>query len=75
MISSNMRSELFSYSILIVGGAGTFGSSTALHLSRRGYTNIHILDPYALPSQQSAGNDLNKVSLVIHQHLILPTYM
>lgn len=33
--------------ILIIG-AGVFGLSTALHLSRRGYTNVHIFDrqPY-----------------------------
>jgi sarcosine oxidase/L-pipecolate oxidase len=52
--------------ILIVGGGGTIGSSTALHLARRGYTNIHILDVFPIPSGNSAGNDLNKV-----RHLLL----
>jgi len=49
--------------IVIVGGGGTFGSSTALHLVRSGYTpsNITILDVYPVPSPQSAGNDLNKI--------------
>lgn len=47
--------------ILIVGGGGTIGSSTALHLVRRGYTNVHIMDVYPIPSLQSAGNDLNKI--------------
>lgn len=49
--------------LLIVGGAGTMGSSTALHLVRSGYTpsNITILDVYPIPSAQSAGNDLNKI--------------
>ncbi|KAL1630893.1 hypothetical protein SLS54_000767 [Diplodia seriata] len=46
--------------ILIVGG-GTWGSSTALHLARRGYKNITVLDPYPVPSAISAGNDVNKI--------------
>ena len=49
------------HSVLIVGGGGTIGSSTALHLHRRGYTNIHLLDAYPIPSAQSAGYDLNKL--------------
>jgi glycine/D-amino acid oxidase-like deaminating enzyme len=48
--------------ILVVGGGGTMGSSTALHLARRGYTDIRVLDVYESPSANSAGNDLNKVS-------------
>lgn len=47
-------------SILIIG-AGTWGCSTALHLARRGYTNIKVLDPYPIPSPISAGNDVNKI--------------
>ena len=47
--------------ILIVGGGGTIGSSTALHLARRGYTDIRLLDKYENPSANSAGNDINKV--------------
>lgn len=49
--------------VLIVGGGGTIGSSTALHLVRAGYTpsNLVVLDPYPIPSAQSAGNDLNKI--------------
>jgi hypothetical protein len=46
--------------ILIVGGGGTIGASTALHLARRGYTNVHVLDVFPIPSGNSAGNDLNK---------------
>jgi sarcosine oxidase/L-pipecolate oxidase len=35
-------------SAIIVVGAGVFGLSTALHLARRGYTNVTIIDkqPY-----------------------------
>ncbi|KAF5372842.1 hypothetical protein D9758_001474 [Tetrapyrgos nigripes] len=47
--------------LLIVGGGGTIGSSTALHLARKGYHNIRVLDVYPIPSAQSAGNDLNKI--------------
>ncbi|KAK5078002.1 hypothetical protein LTR64_003594 [Lithohypha guttulata] len=47
-------------SILIVG-AGTWGSSTAIHLARRGYSNIIVLDSYPTPSPISAGNDINKI--------------
>ncbi|KAJ5549062.1 hypothetical protein N7513_006296 [Penicillium frequentans] len=46
--------------ILIVG-AGTWGCSTALHLVRRGYTNVTVLDPYPVPSAIAAGNDVNKI--------------
>jgi sarcosine oxidase / L-pipecolate oxidase len=46
--------------VLIIG-AGTWGCSTALHLARRGYRSITVLDPYPVPSPISAGNDLNKI--------------
>ncbi|ODN80322.1 hypothetical protein L198_07822 [Cryptococcus wingfieldii CBS 7118] len=48
--------------ILVVGGGGTLGSSTALHLARRGYTDVRVLDVYQTPSAYSAGNDLNKTA-------------
>lgn len=48
-------------SIIIVGGGGTFGASTALELARRGYTNVTALDVHPCPSDWSAGNDLNKI--------------
>jgi sarcosine oxidase/L-pipecolate oxidase len=49
--------------VVVVGGGGTMGSSTALHLIRSGYTpsNITVLDVYPIPSSQSAGYDLNKI--------------
>lgn len=46
--------------ILIIGG-GTWGISTALHLARRGYNNVSVLDSYPIPSAISAGNDINKI--------------
>ena len=49
-----------SSSILIIGG-GTWGTSTALHLARRGYKNVTVLDVYPIPSAISAGNDVNKI--------------
>ena len=48
-------------SILIVGG-GTWGCSTALHLARRGYTNVTLLDVNYIPSPISAGHDVNKIA-------------
>lgn len=48
-------------SILIIGGCGTFGLSTAWHLSKRGYNNIVCLDRWPFPSRSSAGYDRNKI--------------
>lgn len=47
-------------SILIVGG-GTFGTSAAYHFMKRGYTDVTVLDRYAPPALESAGNDVSKV--------------
>ena len=35
--------------------------STALHLARRGYEDVTVLDEYPIPSPVSAGNDINKI--------------
>lgn len=47
-------------SVLIIG-AGTWGCSTALHLARRGYKCVKVLDPHPVPSPIAAGNDVNKI--------------
>ncbi|KAJ9629990.1 hypothetical protein H2204_008794 [Knufia peltigerae] len=59
-------SELSHSSSILIIGAGTWGVSTALHLARRGYTNVTVLDEYPQPSQISAGNDLNKISSFVN---------
>lgn len=56
-----MASLLTASSNIIIVGAGTWGCSTALHLARRGYKSITVLDQYPVPSPISAGNDVNKI--------------
>ncbi|KZO96376.1 FAD dependent oxidoreductase [Calocera viscosa TUFC12733] len=54
---------------VVVVGAGVFGLSTAWHLSKKGYTDVTVLDGQDLPSQhyspdegsKSASADINKV--------------
>ncbi|BFZ63536.1 AAA ATPase midasin [Saitoella coloradoensis] len=46
---------------ILILGAGTFGISTAYHLAKSGYSNIHVLDRADVPSPYSAGTDLNKI--------------
>ena len=52
--------QLNERSVIIIGG-GTFGTSTAYHLSERGYKNVKVLDRWAPPSCEASGNDINKV--------------
>ncbi|KAG9514761.1 fructosyl amine:oxygen oxidoreductase-like protein, partial [Aureobasidium melanogenum] len=56
-----MSSPLSLNSTILIVGAGTWGISTALHLKRRGYKHVTLLDPYPVPSPISAGNDVNKI--------------
>ncbi|KAK2758871.1 sarcosine oxidase [Colletotrichum kahawae] len=50
---------------IIIVGAGIFGLSTAVHLSRRGYTNVTVFDkqPYhkSLYSYFNGHSDMNKI--------------
>lgn len=46
--------------VIVIGG-GTFGTSTAFYLAKKGYTNVTVLDRFPLPSFEAAGNDINKV--------------
>lgn len=55
------RKPLDSTSSILIVGAGTWGCSTALHLARRGYKNVKVLDPHGVPSPIAAGNDVNKI--------------
>ncbi|KAJ5555235.1 hypothetical protein N7535_007675 [Penicillium sp. DV-2018c] len=64
-------SELSTESSILIIGAGTWGCSAALHLARRGYTNVKVLDPHQVPSSIAAGNDINKI--MEHKELKSPT--
>lgn len=59
--SAHPSSGLTKQSSILIVGAGTWGSSTALHLVRRGYQNVTVLDAYPIPSPIAAGNDINKI--------------
>ena len=57
---------------VIIIDAGCFGISTALHLLKRGYTNITILDKSeVLPAPDAASTDINKSSVIIFSHAVL----
>ena len=58
--TSNMADASLTEPIIIVGG-GTFGTTTAFHLAKKGYTNISIIDRFTVPSPEVAGNGINKV--------------
>lgn len=57
----NTEQEVNFKSSILVVGAGTWGCSIALHLARRGYRDVTVLDAYDLPSPVAAGNDINKI--------------
>ncbi|KAL4862334.1 FAD dependent oxidoreductase [Aspergillus spectabilis] len=46
---------------ILILGAGTFGTSTAYHLSLRGYTDITIIARYPPPSIDAASTDISKI--------------
>ncbi|KAK6083693.1 L-saccharopine oxidase 3 [Seiridium cupressi] len=48
-------------SAIAIVGAGTWGTSIAYQLAKRGYTNITVFDSYQFPSAVAAGNDVNKI--------------
>lgn len=56
-----MVRELIKQSKILILGGGTWGCSTALHLTRRGYKDVTVLDAHPNPSPISAGNDVNKI--------------
>lgn len=56
-----MVRELTKQSKILILGGGTWGCSTALHLTRRGYKDVTVLDAHPIPSPISAGNDVNKI--------------
>ncbi|KAJ5699072.1 FAD dependent oxidoreductase [Penicillium macrosclerotiorum] len=48
--------------VIIIVGGGAFGLSTALHLAKKGYTNISVYEKDDhIPPRSSAANDLNKI--------------
>lgn len=47
-------------STLIIG-AGVFGASTALHLAKRGETNVTLVDASPFPSTRAASHDISKI--------------
>lgn len=55
-----MASSQLTQPIIIIGG-GTFGTTTAYHLTKKGYTNVTVLDRFPVPSLEAAGNDINKI--------------
>lgn len=66
-----MASRLTVHSTILIIGGGTWGCSTALHLVRRGYKNVTVLEANSIPSAISAGNDINKI---IEQGLFYPPF-
>ncbi|KAH8888005.1 FAD dependent oxidoreductase [Thozetella sp. PMI_491] len=55
-----MPSGILKKPSFIIVGAGAFGASTALHLIRRGYTDVLLLDSHSYPSPDQASNDTSR---------------
>jgi sarcosine oxidase / L-pipecolate oxidase len=55
-----MSSGISENTSFVIIGAGAFGTSTALHLVRRGYTDVLLLDNHAYPSPDQASNDTSR---------------
>jgi sarcosine oxidase / L-pipecolate oxidase len=55
-----MAPSRLSERVIIVGG-GTFGTTTAYYLAKKGYTDVIVLDRFPVPSLEAAGTDINKV--------------
>lgn len=58
MVSENNPSK--SQPVIIVG-AGVFGLSTALELTKRGYTDITVLDRYLPPAVDGSSVDISRI--------------
>jgi sarcosine oxidase / L-pipecolate oxidase len=56
-----MAEPLQKDSAILIIGAGTWGTSIAFQLAKRGYNNITVLDSFEFPSSVAAGNDVNKI--------------
>ena len=53
--------KLVPTSKILIVGSGCFGVSTALHLLKRGYRNVKVIDRAdELPAPDAASTDLNK---------------
>ncbi|KAL4930249.1 uncharacterized protein BDV17DRAFT_289853 [Aspergillus undulatus] len=46
---------------ILITGAGVFGLSTALELTRRGYTNIAVLDRHVPPVVDGSSVDISRI--------------
>ncbi|THH03815.1 hypothetical protein EW145_g5985 [Phellinidium pouzarii] len=61
-ISTSAAASLVPSSKIVIVGSGCFGISTALHLLRRGYTDVTVLDRApVLPAVDAASTDINKI--------------
>lgn len=60
---------------IVIVGSGCFGISTALHLLRRGYKDVIVIDRAPeLPAADAASTDINKSELVmsLSHHMFAP---